>query len=327
MDSKQGALYTILVLGGIGLLAVSCSDSDNNGDHHGAKVEHGVEHGKTVAHKADAAHAPTHGAVEHQTVAATDSSHGMGHGTSGKACVGFGPQTPRDIDSLAGENKRMFSMAPPSTEMNLCNIHFHENAEHKAKDFSIYAGDGNHGYDSGYQCGISKVLSKAELAPTKGAICKGKHGDLQPGDTIEVHWVHSSADVKPGPTLGSCLSDSTMNPALRVETQVFTLVNDSNALDFNDLDYDGNMVNGYHQPKALPTNTGKPVEFLGSTTGPKYSEQQCSPLQVGWSVRPQCAKLDINSVGEWCKDNAFNEDHAHGVRKLVTNPKLLSTIN
>ena len=315
MDSKQGALYTILVLGGIGVLAVSCSDSDNNGNHHGAKVEHGVEHGKTVAHKADDAHAP-----------ATDSGHGMGHGTAGKACVGFGPQTPRDIDSMAGENKRSFTMAPPSTEMNLCNIHFHENAEHKAKDFSIYAGDGNHGYDSGYQCGISKELSKAELAPTKGKICKGKHGDLQPGDTIEVHWVHSSADVKPGPTLGSCLSDSTMNPALRVETQVFTLVNDSNALDFNDLDYDGNKVNGYHQPKALPTNTGKPVEFLGSTTGPKYSEQKCSPLQVGWSVRPQCAKLDINSVGEWCKDNTFNEDHAHGVRKLVTNPKLLSTI-
>jgi len=324
MDSKQGALYTILVLGGIGLLAVSCSDSDNNGEHHGAKVDHGAEHGKTIAHKGDDAHAP---AVEHKTVAATDSSHGMGHGASGEACVGFGPQTPRDIDSLAGENKRMFSMAPPSTEMNLCNIHFHENAEHKAADFSIYAGDGNHGYDSGYQCGISKELSKAELAPTKGAICKGKHGDLQPGDTIEVHWVHSSADVKPGPTLGSCLDDATMNPALRVETQVFTLVNDSNALDFNDLDYDGNMVNGYHQPKALPTNTGKPVEFLGSTTGPKYSEQQCSPLQVGWSVRPHCAKLDINSVGEWCKDNAFNEDHAHGVRKLVTNPKLLSTIN
>jgi len=326
MDSKQGALYTILVLGGIGLLAVSCSDSDNNGDHHGAKVENGAEHGKT-AHKADDAHAPAHGAVvEHKTVAMTDSSHDMGHGISGKACVGFGPQTPRDIDSLAGENKRIFGMPPASTQMNLCNIHFHENAEHKAKEFSIYAGDGNHGYDSGYQCGISKELSKAELAPTKGAICKGKHGDLQPGDTIEVHWVHSSADVKPGPTLGSCLSDSTMNPALRVETQVFTLVNDPNALDFNDLDYDGHMVNGYHQPKALPTNTGKPVEFLGSTTGPKYSEQQCSPLQVGWSVRPQCAKLDINSVGEWCKDNAFNEDHAHGVRKLVTNPKLLSNI-
>ena len=48
---------------------------------------------------------------------------------SGEACVGYGPQTPRDIDSVAGTNARSFSLAPPSTEMNLCNIHFHANAE------------------------------------------------------------------------------------------------------------------------------------------------------------------------------------------------------
>lgn len=247
--------------------------------------------------------------------------------SGGKACEGFGPQTPRDIDQVEGTNKRHFSIAPASTEMNLCNIHFHENAEHKAKDFSIFAGKGDgHGYDSGYQCAISKKLSKAELKPTKNSICKGKHGDLVPGDTIEVHWVHTSCEVKPGAGLGSCLSEKCANPNLRVETQVFTLVNDKNALDFNDLDYDGNKVNGYHQAKAIPSNTGKPVEFTGSTTGPKYSEQSCSPLQVSWSVRPQCAKVDINTVGEWCKDNAFDEDHAHGVRKLVTNKKLLSEI-
>lgn len=256
----------------------------------------------------------------------SEEKHGSHH-ASGAACVGFGPQTPRDIDSLIGENRVSFAAAPSADKMNLCNIHFHENAEHKAKAFSIYAGDGDgHGYDSGYQCNISKQLSAAELAPTKEAICKGKHGDLKPGDTIEVHWVHSTCDVKPGPTLGSCLSDACGNPELRVETQVFTLVNDPNALDFNDLDYDGHMANGVHQAKALPTGTGTPVEFLGSTTGPKYSEQSCSPYQVTWSVRPDCAKVNINTVGEWCKDNAFDEDHAHGVRKLVTNPQLLSEI-
>ncbi len=261
------------------------------------------------------------------TAIASDTSHAKDHHTEGKACEGFGPQTPRDIDSLAGENKRNSSIAPPSTQMNLCNIHFHKNAEHKAKAFAIYAGEGDgHGFESGYQCGISKELSKAEMAPTKEAICKGEHGELKPGDTIEVHWVHSSGDVKPGATLGSCLSDGIGNPDLRVETQVFTLVNDASALNFNDMDYDGNMVNGYHQPKALPTKTGKPVELLGSTTGPKYNEASCSPLHVTWSVRPQCAKLDINTVGEWCKSNDFKEDHAHGVRKLVTNPKLLSNI-
>lgn len=259
------------------------------------------------------------------TALASENSHG--HAEGGEACVGFGPQTPRDIDSLAGENKRNIALAPPASKMNLCNIHFHKNAEHKAAAFAIYAGEGDgHGYKSGYQCAISKTLTPAELAPTKESICASDHGDLKPGDTIEVHWVHSSCDVQPGAGLGSCLSDKCANPDLRVETQVFTLVNDPQALNINDMDYDGNMVGGLHQAKMLPTNTGKPVEFLGSTTGPKYSEQTCSPLQVTWSVRPQCAKLDINSVGEWCKSNAFKEDHAHGVRKLVTNPKLLSPI-
>lgn len=253
--------------------------------------------------------------------------HEHGHAASGEACTGFGPQTPRDIDSRSGENKRVFSMAPSYKEMNLCNIHFHKNAEHKAKDFSIYAGDGDgHGYESGYQCNMSKKLSKAELAATAKPICKSEHGELKPGDTIEVHWVHSSCDIKPGKGLGSCLSEACSNPDLRVETQVFTLVNDPKALDFNSLDYGGKAANGFHQARAIPANTGKPVEFMGSTTGPKYSEQTCSPLQVTWSVRPQCAKVDINSVGRWCEKNAFEEDHAHGVRKLVTTPKLLSNI-
>lgn len=249
--------------------------------------------------------------------------------TSGAApaCKGFGPQTPRDIDSKVGHNKRLFSATPSSTELNLCNIHFHNNAEHKAKAFAIFAGEGeghgaHGGKGGGYQCAISKTLTPAELTPAKEDICKG----VKPGDTIEVHWVHSSCDVTPGKGLGSCLSKSCANPDLRVETQVFTVVNDPAATNFNDLSYQGNIVNGLHQAKALPTNTGKPVVFLGSTTGPKYTEQSCSPLQVTWSVRPECGKVDINSLGAWCKNNVFKEDHAHGVRKLVTNPALLSEI-
>lgn len=239
-----------------------------------------------------------------------------------EACSGYGPQTPRDIDNLAGDNKRIFSTAPDASQMNLCNIHFHNNAEHKAKDFSLYAGEGKKGVGGGYMCGISKELSVAELKAPKNKVC----GGLKPGDTIEVHWVHSSADVKPGKGLGSCLAEGSANPDLRVETQVFTLVNDSGAMNFDDLDYDGTVRNGYHQAQFIPDTTGAPVEFLGSTTGPKYTEQACSPLQVTWSVRPQCAKVDINSVAKWCESNEFDEDHAHGVRKLVTNPKLLSTI-
>ena len=168
----------------------------------------------------------------------------------------------------------------------------------------------------------SESLTEKELKTPSENHCKG----VKPGDTVEFHWVYSTCDVKPGKGLGSCLSDSCTNPNLRVESQVFTVVNDSSAINFKDLSYDGNIVNGLHQAKSLPTKTGKPIEFLGSTTGPAYTDQKFSPFQVSWSVRPQCAKVDINSLSEWCKGNIFEEDHAHGVRKLVTNPKLLSKI-
>lgn len=246
-----------------------------------------------------------------------------GHAKDKPSCQGFGPQTPRDIDQLSGTNKRSFSLAPDYTKMNLCNIHFHTNAEHKARDFAIYAGRGDEkGVGGGYQCAISQSLSKAELKPISKSVCNG----IEPGDTVEFHWVHSSCDVSPGPTLGACLSDSCANPDLRVETQVFTVVNDNNAMDFDDFRYAGANEGGLHQVKALPTSTGQAVEFAGSTTGPSYNAQKCSPLQVSWSVRPYCAKLSIQSLAKWCENNDFDENRAHGVRELVTDPALLSEI-
>ena len=237
---------------------------------------------------------------------------------------GFGPQSPRDIDSTTGNNKLLFSAAPPYTEMNLCNIHFHKNAEHKGGEFTEYAGNGDgHGYQSGYK--YSGKLNATELKAVGHDICPSKHGALTAGDTIEVHYVHSTAQIKPGPTLGSCLNDSIKNPQLRVETQVYVLVNDKKALDFGNLTKPGEK-NGLHQAMHIPNNTGTPVQYAGSTTGPSYNEQG-SPFQVTWSVRPKVAKVNIETVGKWCKGNVFNEDHAHGVRNLVVNPDLLSKID
>jgi hypothetical protein len=238
-------------------------------------------------------------------------------------CQGYGPQTPRDISDVTGSNKRVFSLAPPASEMNLCNIHTHTNAEHKGPGFSVFVSDAD---DGGYQCNDASELTAEELTdPTNG---NGAFKGVKPGDTIEVHWVHTSCDIQPGEGLGSCLSDACANPALRVEAQAFLVVNDSNALDFNDFAYDGNVVNGLHQAKSLPTDTGDPVVFAGSTTGPSFTESTCSPLQVTWSVRPNCAKVDISSLHTWAeKGNVFNEVKSHGVRQLVTSPELLSPIN
>ncbi len=271
-----------------------------------------------VCAEAAGKHSSSHDHVSDQVIA--DQRAMLAKNTEGK---GFGPQSPRDIGSSAGKNSRIFSAAPAYTEMNLCNIHFHKNAEHKGGEFTKYAGNGDgRGHQSGYL--YSGHLSTAELKPASDKVCPGKHGYLEAGDTIELHYVHSTAQVKPGPTLGACLSDSIKNPQLRVETQVYVLVNDSNALDFGELTKHG-LKNGLHQALNIPANTGTPVQYAGSTTGPGYNENG-SPLQVSWSIRPKVAKVDINTVSEWCKENVFNEGHAQGVRNLVINPDLLSKI-
>ncbi len=265
-------------------------------------------------HHGHGAHAPVPDSVIAEQRAA------LAKNTAGK---GFGPQAPRDIDSKEGRNPVIFSAAPDYHQMNLCNIHFHKNAEHKGGEFTTYAGNGDgHGYLSGYK--YNGKLTRRELRPTKHEICPSPHGSLYPGDTIEVHYVHTTAQVKPGPTLNSCLSESIKNPQLRVEAQVFVLVNDKNALDFRKLT-EFRRVDGRWQAPNIPTDTGTPVEYAGSTTGPGYNEKG-SPFQVTWGVRPKVAKVNIETVGEWCKGNAFNEDHAHGVRNLVVNPDLLSRI-
>jgi hypothetical protein len=238
-------------------------------------------------------------------------------------CEGFGPQAPRDITSEAGSNARVFTLAPAPSRMNLCNIHTHTNAEHKGPGFAISAGNGE---NAGFRCNDSNLLTPEELTQPLGGH-EAFHG-IKPGDTIEVHWVYSSCDVTPGEGLGACLSEKCINPQLRVEAQVFLVVNDPKALDFAEFSYDGHMENGLHQAKSLPTGSGSPVVYRGSTTGPKYTEALCSPLQVTWNVRPQCIKIDIDSLYKWAKNgNIFKETHSHGVRQLVTSQELLSPID
>ncbi len=236
---------------------------------------------------------------------------------------GFGPQSPRNIDNPIGNNARHFSKALPYREMNLCNIHFHRNAEHKGGEFTTYAGNGDEdGVGGGYRYNGS--LADTETQPLSAPVCASEEGALNPGDTIEIHYVYSSADITPGKSLKSCFNDSTSNPQLRVEAQVFVLVNDDSAQDFTKLT-ELAEVNGYQQAPNIPNDTGTPVEYIGSTTGPVYNEE-ASPFEVTWAVRPKVAKVNALTVGKWCEGNPFEEDHAHGVRNLVINPDLLSPI-
>lgn len=234
-------------------------------------------------------------------------------------CVGMGPQTPRDISSPIGLNTVIFPKAPPASSMNLCNIHTHTNAEHKGPGFSIFVDATDNG---GYACNGSADLTAAELTPAPGA-----YQGVVPGQTIEVHWVHTTCDATPGPGLGSCVPEACTDPLLRVEAQTFLVVNDPSALDFTEMAAVVDEKGGFYQAGMIPSNTGMPVSFAGSTTGPSYTQAVCSPAQVTWNVRPQCAKLDINSLHKWAADgNVFEETKSHGVRQLVTAPGLLSPI-
>ena len=238
---------------------------------------------------------------------------------SADLCLAAGPQTPRDIASVVGLNTVTFPKAPPASAMNLCNVHTHTNAEHKGPGFSVFVDSTDNG---GYACNETADLTEAELAPADSAY-KG----VVPGQTIEVHWVHTTCDATPGEGLGACVPETCTDPLLRVEAQTFLVVNDENALDFTEMAAVVDEKGGFYQAGMIPSDTGMPVTFAGSTTGPSYTQAVCSPAQVTWNVRPMCAKVDINSLNKWAEEgNVFNETKSHGVRQLVTAPELLSPI-
>jgi len=225
-------------------------------------------------------------------------------------CVAAGPQSPRDVAVHDGTNGVLFMSAPDYADMNLCNVHFHRSAEHKAPAYSTFVENGD---NSGWACSTPKAKRLAKGSDVTYKDCEG----IAPGDTIEVHWVYTTCDIetkgaKPlGGGLSACLTEVCSNPQLRVEAQVFELSADSK-LKFNDAEP--------VTPKA------DIVRYTGSTTGTSYSNTHCSPYQVNWNVRTTCESLDIDDFAKWCSHNKYDDHHAHGVRALVTDPALLSKI-
>jgi hypothetical protein len=223
-------------------------------------------------------------------------------------CIGAGPQAPRDVDKLAGTNSVVFNVAPAIDDMNMCNIHFHRNAEHKAAAFSTFVEDGS---NSGWAC-QEPAAGRLEKEHVEYNGCEG----IAEGDTIEVHWVYTTCDteaegVSPmGGGLNACMTTSCSNPQLRVVAQVFVL-----------------QKNGELKFAESPVSYNDPtVVYKGSTTGTTYSNSHCSPFQVTWDVKTTCSTLDIDDFSKWCNDNKYKEKHAHGVRELVTSEALLGKI-
>ena len=136
-------------------------------------------------------------------------------------CETAGPQSPRDVTSAAGSNAITFVKAPEADAMQLCNIHFHRFAEHKANGYAELAGSGAH---QGYACspvGTASAASERDVPAAGG--CEG----IAAGDTVEVHWVFTTcSDAKPGKGLAACVPEGCIEPQLRVEARTFSLAAD-----------------------------------------------------------------------------------------------------
>ncbi len=113
----------------------------------------------------------------------------------------------------------------------------------------------------------------------------------------EFHWVHTNCEphneVKPG--LENCVCDRD-DLTLRVITQAY-------------------VVGGAGVDLAMPS--GQMVKYVGSTTGPSYSDEVCSLAKVNWEVNRTVETLSRDSLAGFCADNKWSESKAHGIREVV----------
>lgn len=244
----------------------------------------------------------------------------------------IGAQSPRNILMGSGSAPAV-ALPATTTPYNLCNLHFHKGAEHMSPlaptgnlplGFSIAAPGG------GYQCDRTSYLTAAQLTEPVRPAGKKKCENVRAGDTIEVHWVFSSCDVNPGRNLGACTKEG-QTCALRVESQVFTLVNDASAKRFSSFSPEAKAKTPIANV-TLPD--GERVVYRGSTTNPAYNtSDKCSPASVMWGVRKQCELLDVSSLHDWCEENEkesspfSGQKEGHDPRGLVTRLELLSPIS
>jgi hypothetical protein len=59
------------------------------------------------------------------------------------------------------------------------------------------------------------------------------------------------------------------------------------------------------------------VKYVGSTTGPSYSDEVCSPAKVNWEVNRSVETLSRDSLAAFCADNEWSESKPHGIREVV----------
>lgn len=137
--------------------------------------------------------------------------------------------------------------------------------------------------------------------PSGEAVCES----VDYGDRVELHWVYTNCELPepPRPGLENCVCDRD-DMVLRVYARGYVVSDEGT---------------GPEQP------TEGLVRYLGSTTGPSYDNQVCSPARVNWAVDPEVGALRKEALANWCETNPWEgEDHPHGSRPLVTREDWLS---
>mmetsp|Transcript_68081 Transcript_68081/g.202613 ORF Transcript_68081/g.202613 Transcript_68081/m.202613 type:complete len:186 (-) Transcript_68081:76-633(-) len=143
-------------------------------------------------------------------------------------------------------------------------------------------------------------LSAQQLMPYSFSYCTGQ---VQVGQTYEVHYVHSSAgytqQMLQGASLGAddAMSDGLggaangrglLNPMVVVQAQVFQIVQGG-----------PNVTDLVHGWQAVD-HSGS-VMYAGSTTGPSHDNSVCSPYFVTWHVDLQCHQVSPEAFDNMCK--------------------------
>jgi len=250
-------------------------------------------------------------------------------------CRDAEPQSPRDVSSgFVGDMRARFKPLDGDAIKDFIqvNLHWHLGAEHYSKgEYDIPVGkhlhyrhgvpewDGHPLVPEGTQPGFFCNLRKYDdyLKPYDFQYCK--HAKV--GYTYEFHWVFSSA----GPLerefrifngLGQAFNRS-KNPTAIVRGQVCRIINDERLRTEDQIEEDyNNFIEQWREPYF-----GDAVRYVGSTTGPSYNNEVCSPLQVNWHVDTKCCTLTAQTMDRTCQrmaEQGLTTDLApHGSRELV----------
>jgi len=225
-----------------------------------------------------------------------------------------GPIGPADVsDDAVGTRPPLFRPQSTVGRLQSTQPHMHKWAEHKSK--GQYDIPGPAEATKGFECDKSG-LTPAQLAPFAYQFCQPQpditncsfaaipgaapevtRGDVpcalsrvNPGDTIEIHWPHTSGSTSPlGP-----FDDVVSNALLVVQAQVFLVVNDPKY----EMDVQLFLT---HWNEALAAEDS--VAYVGSPTGDHDNRNMCYSNQNTWLVDRKCHMLHVGSLDRWCGAN------------------------